>query len=167
MFPGNVFHHCPVLAAPAPVYSWIWNVSERASCLQLQPLLLHLSQININHLFHTGKLFILFSIADLRWEMFPGCCLPAYFLLFFFLFFLFTLFLCLTGVTVEGTSSVQRSEGGCCLPYRQKSLGKGSFCYDAFHSKKKEVGSGPLGVFEVWKHRPVWSGTPRHEIKLY
>lgn len=35
-----------LLAAPLPLYSWTWDVSELASCLQLQPLLLH-CQINI------------------------------------------------------------------------------------------------------------------------
>lgn len=82
---GNV--HRPFLAAPAPVYSWTWNVSERASCLQLQPLLLQLSQININpscsslphgwtvHLVQHGRL------GGMRHD--PGRCLHPYFLLLF------------------------------------------------------------------------------------
>lgn len=105
------------------------------------------------HLFHTGELFILFSMADLGvWDMFPGRCLPPYFLL---------LFIKLESIVTKLEFPELLKE----LHLWGRLLSDRNHCWETL-ILLRAVGGGPPEGLELWKRRPVWSGTPGHEMKL-
>lgn len=125
------------------------------------------------YLSHTAELFILFSMADLGlWDMFPGSLFFLFSLCSFYFWGCYLLnwsHLWRSSIFPSWRKCVGAAGWGRLLSAveTQITAGKRSFCYDdAFHSEEREAGGGPPGALELWKHRPVWSGTPGRQMEV-